>query len=38
VRIQVPAALQLRPGELVDLKFLPAQAAQPADERIADRG
>jgi multidrug resistance efflux pump len=38
VRIQVPQSLQLRPGELVDLKFLPAQAAEPADERIADRG
>jgi multidrug resistance efflux pump len=39
VRIQVPKALQLRPGELVDLRFLPApQAAQPTDERVADRG
>ena len=37
VRIQVPRSLQLRPGELVDLRFLPAQTAQPADERIADR-
>lgn len=38
VRIQVPRSLQLRPGELVDLKFLPVQAGQPADERVADRG
>jgi multidrug resistance efflux pump len=38
VRIQVPPALQLRPGELVDLKFLPAQSVEPTDERIADRG
>ena len=39
VRIQVPQSLQLRPGELVDLKFLPTpQADEPADERVADRG
>jgi multidrug resistance efflux pump len=39
VRIQVPPSLQLRPGELVDLKFLPApQAIEPADERMANRG
>ncbi len=38
VRIQVPRALQLRPGELVDLKFLPPTQSPPPDEQVATRG
>jgi multidrug resistance efflux pump len=38
VRIQVPRVLQLRPGELVDLKFLPAGQLPPADGQVAARG
>jgi multidrug resistance efflux pump len=38
VRIQVPPSLQLRPGELVDLKFLPTPVDEPVDERVAGRG
>lgn len=37
VRIQVPRVLQLRPGELVDLKFLPA-ALPPPEGQVATRG
>lgn len=38
VRIQVPRALQLRPGELVDLKFLSPTELPPADDHVAARG
>jgi multidrug resistance efflux pump len=38
VRIQVPRVLQLRPGELVDLKFLPPTQLPPPDEQVATRG
>jgi multidrug resistance efflux pump len=39
VRIQAPRSLQLRPGELVDLKFLPTPQSQPpSNERTANRG
>jgi multidrug resistance efflux pump len=38
VRIQVPRSLQLRPGELVDLKFLPPTQLPPADGQVATRG
>jgi biotin carboxyl carrier protein len=39
VRIQVPRTLNLRPGELVDLKFFPvSEAPPPPDGPIAARG
>ncbi len=38
VRIQVPRVLQLRPGELVDLRFIPDQQPPPPDDQIATRG
>jgi multidrug resistance efflux pump len=38
VRIQVPRALQLRPGEIVDLKFLPPTQLPPPDDQLATRG
>ncbi|MEX2141193.1 MAG: hypothetical protein WD894_18150 [Pirellulales bacterium] len=38
VRIQVPRVLQLRPGELVDLKFLPTGQLPPPDGQVATRG
>jgi multidrug resistance efflux pump len=37
VRIQVPRALQLRPGELVDLKFLSPTQLPPPDDQLATR-
>jgi multidrug resistance efflux pump len=38
VRIQVPRALSLRPGDLVDLKFLPPTQLPPPEDQVATRG
>jgi multidrug resistance efflux pump len=38
VRIPVPRSLPVRPGELVDLKFLSPTQLPPPDEQVATRG
>jgi multidrug resistance efflux pump len=38
VRIAVPPALNLQPGEIVDLKFFPASEPPPPDDLVMTRG
>jgi multidrug resistance efflux pump len=38
VRIAVPPALNLQPGEIVDLKFFPASEPTPPDDLVMTRG